>query len=131
MTAQPKDSISVDDYFELEAASDTKHEYCHGSVYAMTGASARHNLIVANVIAGLHGQLRGKRCSVYPSDLRVYIEATGLYTYPDVSVICGPLELTSGPLDTVTNPTVLVEVLSPSTEAYDRGKKFQHYRAIE
>lgn len=131
MAAQPHQHLSLDVYTDLERSSGIKHEYYRGSVYAMTGASPRHNLIVANVIALLHAQLRGRSCTVYPSDLRIKVEQTGLYTYPDISVICGELHLDSAKRDTATNPTVLVEVLSPSTRDYDRGTKFQHYRTID
>jgi Uma2 family endonuclease len=131
MAAHPRPHLSLDAYTEIETSTGLKHEYYRGSVYAMTGASPRHNLTVANVIALLHTQLRGRACTVYPSDLRIKVEQTGLYTYPDISVICGELRLDSAKRDTATNPTVLVEVLSPSTRDYDRGTKFQHYRAID
>jgi Uma2 family endonuclease len=131
MSAQPSEYLTLQEYFTLEESSDHKHEYYRGAIYAMTGASARHNLLVANVIGLLHGQLRKSACRVFPSDLRLKIEATGLYTYPDISVICGGLQFDAGRQDTVTNPTVLIEVLSPSTENYDRGKKFEHYRTLE
>jgi Uma2 family endonuclease len=97
-------------------------------MFAMAGASANHNLIVLNAGASLRQQLTKKPCRVYPSDLKLRIRATGLYTYPDLSVVCGEPELESG--DVLLNPVVLVEVLSDSTEAYDRGKKFEHYRTI-
>jgi Uma2 family endonuclease len=131
MSAQPSEYLTLQQYFTLEETSDCKHEYYRGAIYAMTGASARHNLIVANIIGLLHAQLRGSACRVFSSDLRLMIEATGLYTYPDISVICGALQFDAGRQDTVTNPTVLIEVLSPSTENYDRGKKFEHYRTLE
>ena len=88
----------------------------------MTGASARHNLIVANLIASLHAQLRGKNCTVYPSDLRLKVESTSLYTYPDAMVICGDLQFAEKRQDTVINPSVIIEVLSSSTENYDHEK---------
>lgn len=131
MSAQPYEYLSLPEYFDLEATSDLKHEYYRGAIYAMTGASARHNLIVANIIGLLHSQLRRSACRVFPSNLRLKIEQTGLYTYLDVSIICGTLQFDAGRQDTVTNPIVLVEVLSPRTENYDRGKKFEHYRTIE
>lgn len=131
MSAVPEQSLSLHEYFLLEEASETKHEYYQGACYAMSGGSVAHNLIVANVIGQLHAQLRGKSCAVYPSDLRLKVEATNLYTYPDASVICGPIRTADGRNDTVINPSVLIEVLSPSTEDYDRGKKFQHYRTID
>jgi Uma2 family endonuclease len=131
MSASARQSMTIEQYFELEATSDSKHEYIAGAIYAMTGGTARHNLLVANVIALLHGQLRGTSCRVFPSDMRLRIEAAGLYTYPDVSVICNPIIFSDNRDDTVTNPIVLVEVLSPSTENYDRGKKFEYYRTID
>jgi len=131
MSAVPERFLSLEEYFLLEETGETKHEYYQGAAYAMTGGSLAHNLIVANIIGQLYRQLDGKACTVYPSDLRLKVEATGLYTYPDVLVICGPARTADRRNDTVTNPSVLIEVLSPSTEDYDRGKKFQHYRTIE
>lgn len=130
MNAVPERYISLDEYFLLEEAGEGKHEYYSGAIYDMTGASRWHNLLAANVVGMLHAQLRGKSCTVYLSDLRLKVEATGLYTYPDAQVVCGDFHYADGRTDTVTNPTVIVEVLSPSTEAYDRGKKFQQYRTI-
>jgi Uma2 family endonuclease len=118
------------EYLEFERSSELKHEFLNGDVFAMTGASRIHNLITAKVITALTSQLRGRPCEVYASDMRLKVTATGLYTYPDVSVICGEPQLTDDRLDTITNPIVIVEVLSPSTESYDRGKKFQHYREL-
>ncbi len=131
MSASAHEYMTTEQYFALEEQAESKHEYYRGAVYAMTGGTARHNLIVANVIALLHGQLRGTPCRVFPSDLRLKIEQTGLYTYPDISVICGAIYFSDGRQDTVTNPILLIEVLSPSTENYDRGKKFEQYRTIE
>lgn len=130
MSAVPERYYSLDEYFTLEDSGEGKHEFYQGVIYAMTGASARHNHLAANVITSINNQLRGKPCVVYAGDLRVKIEATNLYTYPDASVICGPLQYDGTRSDTVTNPTIIIEVLSPSTEDYDRGKKFQHYRTI-
>ncbi len=96
----------------------------------MAGASANHNLIVSNCIQTLGQQLKKKLCRVYPGDLKLRVNATGLYTYPDLSVVCGEPQLDSDAGDVLLNPVVLVEVLSDSTEAYDRGKKFEHYRTI-
>jgi Uma2 family endonuclease len=96
----------------------------------MVRGSPRHSLITANVLGELGNHLKRKPCTVYDRDLRILVSATGLYTYPDASVICGPLEFADEKCDTVVNPTLLVEVLSGSTEAYDRGKKYGHYRQI-
>jgi Uma2 family endonuclease len=131
MTAQPKRYITEQEYIEFERASTSKHEYFDGQIYAMTGASRIHNLIAGNTLATLHGQLRRKPCQVLPSDMRVKVMRTGLNTYPDLVVICGEPEFTDDVFDTLVNPLVLIEVLSPSTERYDRGMKFQNYRTIE
>lgn len=120
------------DYVRLEESSNTKHEFLGGTVWAMAGGSPDHARVIANVSALLNAQLSGKRCSVFSSDLMVRIQATGLATYPDVTVVCERLEL--DPEDpkrhAVINPRVIVEVLSPSTEAYDRGEKLDHYRQM-
>jgi len=120
------------EYLEFERASEYKHEYIAGEVFAMTGASEAHNLITSNVIFALRSQMRGRPCKVYPGDMRVQIRPSGLYTYPDISVVCGESILADDQhLDTLTNPMLIIEVLSPSTELYDRGRKFQYYRQIE
>jgi Uma2 family endonuclease len=126
-----KPSISPEEYLAAERRAETKSEYFEGRVYAMAGASRRHNLIVANLLAHLHGRLRAAPCEVYPSDMRLKIVATGLYTYPDVSVVCGEPELEDEHRDTLINPSVLIEVLSDATEAYDRGRKAEQYRRID
>ena len=130
MSAQAETYLTLEDYFQLEEQTSIKYEYYRGRVYAMTGASIQHNLIVSNVLAQLYAQLQTSSCRVFPSDLRVKVEQSGLYTYPDISVVCGSPELTTDRPDTITNPQVLCEVLSPSTEHYDRGGKFEHYRTI-
>jgi len=131
MTAQPKPSISEEAYLVSERASLIKHEYYHGHIYAMTGGKEPHNLIAGNTLAALHGQLRRTPCRVYPSDMRVKVLLTGLNTYPDIVVICGQPQFTDAIHDTITNPTIIIEILSPSTERYDRGMKFQNYRTID
>lgn len=128
---QPFTRVSEDEYLARERAAETKHELIHGQIVAMAGASIRHNAMVANVVTALHARLRGKGCYTLPSDQRTHVPATGLYTYPDVSVICGDPERHRKDSETVLNPRVLVEVLSKSTEGYDRGAKFAHYRSIE
>jgi len=122
--------ITPEEYLRLERASQEKHEYFKGEIFAMTGATENHNIIAGSTFAALYSELRKKPCQIYPSDMRVRIPATGLYTYPDISVVCGTPEFEDDGLDTLLNPTVIIEVLSPSTEPYDRGKKFQHYRTI-
>jgi Uma2 family endonuclease len=121
-------------YLALERKAEIKSEYINGWIYAMSGASREHNLIAANTLAELHVQLRGRPCETYPSDMRVSVKATKLYTYPDVVVVCGEPRFEDEHVDTLLNPTVLIEVLSPSTEAteaYDRGEKFAHYRRLD
>lgn len=130
MSALPEQYISLEDYFKLEETSETKYEYYGGTVYAMTGASEDHNLIVGAAYRNLDTQLDDKPCRPYVSDFRLKIEAVNLFTYPDLSVICGDTQLADGRQDTFVNPTVLIEVLSESTEAYDRGKKAEFYRTI-
>ena len=97
----------------------------------MSGASRRHNLITVNITAGLHAQLRQRPCEVYTSDMRLKVSPTGLYTYPDVVVVCETPQFEDAELDTLLNPTLIVEVLSRSTEDYDRGGKFEHYRSLD
>jgi Uma2 family endonuclease len=132
MSAVPQRVWTPESYLAFERASETKHEYLAGEVFAMTGASENHNLVTANALASLHAQLRRTPCRIYPSDMRLNVPAVGLYTYPDVTVVCGEPQFDEDEVpDTLLNPTVLIEVLSPSTENYDRGKKFQYYRTLE
>ncbi|XYH95810.1 Uma2 family endonuclease [Sorangium sp. So ce1128] len=118
------------EYLAREQASATKHEYANGEIFAMAGSTPEHGLMAVNVASVLRGQLVDRRCRVYNSDVRVRIQATGLATYPDVSVVCGRLERDPEDENSILNPVVLVEVLSPNSEAYDRGEKFAHYQAI-
>jgi Uma2 family endonuclease len=118
------------EYLALEMASNIKHEYLDGQIYAMAGGSLRHAALQAAVTGLLFPQLRAGRCRARGADLRVRVLATGLATYPDVTIICGPPEVDPEDKNSVTNPTVLVEVLSPSTEGYDRGEKFAHCKRI-
>jgi Uma2 family endonuclease len=127
---QPAGRTSAREYLERERGSETKHELVNGIVVAMAGASPRHNAIVGNVIGLLRQVLRDRPCLVLASDQRVHVESTGLYTYPDATVICERARFHADDSDTLLNPTVILEVLSPSTEAYDRGAKFAHYRSI-
>jgi Uma2 family endonuclease len=123
-------TLTVAEYLALERASDFKSEYINGERRPMTGASRKHNLIAGNIYASLHLQLRKSKCEIYPSDMRVKIEATGLMTYPDISIVCGEPRFDDSYKDTLLNPTVVIEVLSPSTAAYDRGEKSENYRQI-
>jgi Uma2 family endonuclease len=122
--------LTPEEYLAQERKAEFKSEYFNGEVFAMAGASQKHNLIVANLVSELRVQLKKNRCQVYPSDMRVRVKRTGLYTYPDVTVVCGEPEFDDELEDILLNPTLLIEVLSPSTEPYDRGKKFEHYRRI-
>src|SRR5215468_3850619 len=131
MALQPQAWLSPEAYLAIERQSACKSEYVAGELYATAGASRRHNLIVANVIRILGNQLLQSPCNVYPSDMRLKISQTGRYTYPDVVVACGDEQFEDEHHDTLLNPVVLIEVLSESTEAYDRGKKFEQYQSIE
>ena len=118
------------EYLRIERAADFKSEFFDGEMFAMAGGSPEHSLISTNLAREFGNRLREGPCVAYNGDLRVKSDVSGLYTYPDLSVICGPLQLVEGTDDTAVNPQVLVEVLSSSTEAYDRGKKFELYRQI-
>ena len=120
---------SLDDYFSIEEMSDVRHEYFDGDIFAMAGGSLNHNRIVLNVAEAFRSALRGGDCEAFATDMRLKT-ASGLYTYPDVMVICGRIQLTDDAPETVTNPVVIVEVLSPSTRDYDSGAKLDHYRSI-
>jgi Uma2 family endonuclease len=132
MSAQPveKKAWTAQEYLAWERQQPTRHELFQGEVFAMGGATREHNLLVVNITAELRNALRKRPCETYPSDMRVKVPATGLYTYPDASVVCDKPEFEDGSLDTLLNPLVLVEVLSDSSERYDRGKKFEQYRSI-
>ncbi len=118
------------DYLAQERTAEFKSEYFEGEIFAMAGGTPQHSLIATNLAREFGNRLKGGLYVAYNGDLRIKIEATGLCTYPDLSVICGALQFAAGTDDTVVNPAVLVEVLSDSTEAYNRGTKFAHYRQI-
>lgn len=130
MSAQLKVYVAPQEYLATERQAEYKSEYFKGETFAMSGASKRHNLIAGNVLAELHAQLKKRPCTICPSDMRIKVGATGLYTYPDVTVVCDEAQFDDDQQDTLLNPTVIVEVLSKSTEAYDRGEKFGHYRKL-
>jgi Uma2 family endonuclease len=130
MSTVPKRWLSPQEYVAQERLADFRSEYFRGETFAMAGGSPRHSRIKINVGRDLSIALEDKPCDVFDSDLRILISATGLYTYPDFSVICGELRYDDVFPDTVINPTLLIEVLSPSTETYDRGTKFEHYQQI-
>ncbi|MGA9624926.1 MAG: Uma2 family endonuclease [Bryobacteraceae bacterium] len=131
MSTQPKTFLTPEQYLEIEREAEYKSEYFQGEMFAMAGAGEAHNVLVGNLVTGLNNHLRSRPCRVYSNDMRVRVSATGLYTYPDVVVVCGERRFLDERRDTLLNPSLLIEVLSPSTEAYDRGKKFEHYRSIE
>ncbi len=130
MAVQTKPFITPEEYLERERQAEYKNEYYNGEIFAMSGASRNHAMIVSNLVFALRTALSDPDCLVFPSDLRIHIPAAGLYTYPDVSVVCGEEELLDDHQDILLNPVLLVEVLSPSTESYDRGQKFVFYRSI-
>jgi Uma2 family endonuclease len=130
-TEAPRVTYTPAEYLARERVAETKSEYLNGEILAMTGASIPHNYITLNLGGELRQQLRGKGCSTFVNDVRVRVCRTGLYTYPDVMVVCGPLSFDDDRRDTILNPIVIVEVLSPTTEAYDRGEKFRQYRRLE
>lgn len=131
MSAEAQPLLSADEYLALERESDEKHEYWGGQMVAMAGASRVHSLICWNVATALGPQIRDRGCEGYVSDMRVRIPASRRYVYPDLTVVCGEPVFEDAELDTLTNPTLIVEVLSPSTEERDRGLKLFAYRGIE
>jgi Uma2 family endonuclease len=128
--AQPIQRLTEAEYLAQERAAEFKSEYLDGEVFAMSGGSLRHSLIATNLASEFRTRLKGRPWVAFNSDLRVKVEETGLITYPDLSVICGQAQFVDPEADTVTNPTLLAEVLSPSTESYDRGAKFRYYVQI-
>jgi Uma2 family endonuclease len=131
MSSLPKSRLTPEQYLERERQATFKSEYLAGEVFAMAGASEGHILIVTNLTRELSTRLRGRPCRTYSNDMKVEVGPAGLFTYPDVSVVCGEPRFHDGRRDMVQNPTLIVEVLSPSTEAYDRGAKFAQYRRLD
>ena len=131
MSAHPQPRLTPEEYLELDRASQFRNEYYNGRMYAMSGGSVPHAIIIGNLTGETRNALRGRPCFVAPSDLRVRVSPDGLYAYPDVVVVCGELKVLDGRNDTVLNPILIIEVLSPSTEAYDRGFKSAQYRTLE
>jgi Uma2 family endonuclease len=127
----PYHSYTYRDYLAVEDGSNVKHEFFNGEIYAVAGGTPEHSALTATLIRTLGNQLDGGPCRVYTSDLRIRVLATGLATYPDVSVVCGELQRDPEDRLTATNPKLLVEVLSDSTAAYDRGEKLEQYKLIE
>lgn len=124
---------TVEEYLERERAPETevRSEYLQGRIVPMAGASRPHNLLVVNLVGSLHAQLRHRPCEVYSSHMRVQVPEADFFTYPDLAVVCEEPRLADAHHDTLLNPTVLIEVLSPSTADYDRGGKFEYYRHLD
>ena len=125
-----KTVFSPAEYLAMEEVAEYKSEYCNGEIFGMSGGTADHSLATVNFTAALSQRLQLGPCRVFNSDMRLHVERNGLYTYPDVMVICGKIELVKNRNDTVTNPVLIVEVLSESTRSYDRGAKFNFYKQI-
>lgn len=121
---------TIEEYLEMEELSLEKNEYYRGDVFTIAGAGFIHNQIVRNSLTAIDNFLRGKECQVFPSDLKVHIEPNSLFTYPDLSIICGKPQFWNKRTDVITNPVVIIEVLSKSTKDYDHGEKFALYRDI-
>lgn len=130
-TGRPRYRYTVEEYLSFERGSPSKHEYYAGDIYAMVGATEPHVLIAGNTFFCLKAQLRGRPGKAYQSDMRLKVAPAGLFTYPDVMALCGEAQLSDDHRDTVENPQVVIEVLSPSTEAYDRGEKLEHYMRLD
>jgi len=130
VSTQPKRFLTPEEYLEIEAKAECRSEYYAGEMFAMAGGSPQHSLIKVQTVRILENQLEGRPCLAYDSGMRIRVTATGLYTYADAVVVCGPSEFEGKQDQLLLNPTLIVEVLSPSTEAYDRGLKFEHYRNI-
>ncbi|TMI69054.1 MAG: Uma2 family endonuclease [Bacteroidetes bacterium] len=140
IVAYGKKNFTVQEYLEFERTSTEKHEFYkgeifrmhgHGDLLAMSGAGINHNIIFSNLFTGLGFRLKGKSCQPYGPDLRINIPENTLYTYPDISVVCGDLQLSPEDEDSFVKPTILIEILSPSTRSYDQGEKFRLYRDIQ
>ncbi len=130
MLNHQKQYYTPEEYLALEEEADYKNEYYQGEIFAMSGASVNHNRIARNVVTVLGIAFETGSCEIFIGDVRLLVKKNGLYTYPDVMIVCGELEFAEGRDDTITNPIVIVEVLSKSTEGYDRGAKFELYRAL-
>ncbi len=122
--------VSEATYLEMERAATEKHEYYQGEIFAMSGASLKHNVIFKNTYGELYAKLKGKSCQPFGSDMRVHIPQNSLYTYPDITVVCGKPELLDDNFDNLLNPSVIIEILSETTRKYDIGPKFKLYRDI-
>lgn len=130
MVANQKKRWTAEEYLAFERTSQERHEFLAGEIFLMAGASERHILITGNTFGSLYTQFRKRNCKAYATDMRVRVSRTGLYTYPDVVAVCGTPQFADETFDMLLNPTLIIEVLSPSTKDYDRGEKFQHYRTL-
>lgn len=130
LTARERRRFTPEEYLLLEERAELKSEYCDGEIYQMTGGSLRHNTIALNVVGELRRALKGRNCQVFSSDVRLYVKRSRLFTYPDVLVVCGAPKLMAGRTDTLTAARLILEVLSPSTESYDRGEKLRLYQGL-
>lgn len=128
--AYSKQKISIEAYLEMENAAIEKHEYYKGEVFAMSGAKMPHNNIFKNLLIALGNKLKAKKCQPYGSDMRVHIPSNTLFTYPDISIVCGEVITLNDDEYNVLNPSVIIKILSKSTKNYDRGEKFKLYRDI-
>jgi Uma2 family endonuclease len=128
--AYGKSKFTVEEYLEFEKTSEKKYEYYQGEIFAMSGSKVPHNTISVNIIAALKQKLKGKSCKPFNSDQRIYIPKNSLFTYPDISIICGDIITLDNDDWNILNPSVIIEVLSPGTKDYDRGGKFKLYRDI-
>jgi Uma2 family endonuclease len=130
MSSSAPSLITPSEYLDLERKAELRNEYVDGRMREMPRTNILHSLIGGNLLGELHSQLRRRACEVFASAFRVKVTSTGMYTYPDVVALCGKAELEDDHQDTLLNPSVIIEVLSESTEAYDRGEKFAHYRRL-
>jgi Uma2 family endonuclease len=130
VSTQPKPRVTPEEYLAIERKAEFRSEYFDGEMFAMSGALREHNRIAVNIVSELNSQFMDRPCDVYLADQRTKVSPTGLYTYPDIVALCSEPEYEDEHLDTLTNPLLIMEVLSESTESYDRGKKFAHYRTI-
>lgn len=130
MSAIPRTMLTEADYLAIERKAEFKSEFYRGEMFAMAGASREHNVVKENLIGELYARLKGTPCRSFSSDQRVKVQATGLYTYPDIVIVCGNAEYDSVDRDSLINPNAVIQVLSPSTETYDRGAKFRQYQRL-
>lgn len=128
--AQKQDVFTRDEYLEMEARAECKSEFYKGEIVAMTGGSPKHSIICFNLNGELREAIRDKECSGFESNMKLEIAEADAFVYPDLMVVCGEIELAKDTMDAITNPVLVVEVLSPSTESFDRGKKFEYYRMV-